>query len=119
MEDFKVAGRPTADWAVLDLSGEIDINSAPRLKEAIVASISAGKTKVALNMAGVDFMDSTGLAALVAGAKRTREANGDLALVQPNEQIRRILSITELIKVLPVHESLEELTGAQFATRGS
>lgn len=116
MEDFRVAGRPAADWAVLDLSGEIDINSAPRLKEAIVASISRGKVKVALNLAGVNFMDSTGLAALVAGAKRTREANGDIALIRPNRQIRRILSITDLIKVLPVHESVEALTGAQFAS---
>lgn len=116
MEDFRVAGRPAADWAVLDLSGEIDINSAPRLKEAIVASIARGQSKVALNLAGVPFMDSTGLAALVAGAKRTREANGDIALIRPNQQIRRILSVTDLIKVLPVHESLEALTGPQFVT---
>lgn len=116
MEDFEVAGRPAADWAVLDLSGEIDINSAPRLKEAIVASIARGNVKVALNMADVSFMDSTGLAALVAGAKRTREADGDLALIRPNGQIRRILSITDLIKVLPVHESVETLSRAEFAS---
>lgn len=116
MEAFSVAGRAAADWTVLDVSGEIDINSAPLLKDAIVDSISRGKTKIALNMEAVRFMDSTGLAALVAGAKRTREAEGDLALIRPNMQIRRVLSITDLIKVLPVHESVEDLAPAPVAS---
>jgi len=111
MDEFQLTGRSAGDWAVIDISGEVDVTTAPRLKDAIVATISRGKTNVALNMAGVRFLDSTGLATLVGGAKRAREANGDLALIGPNEQILRVLSITNLIKVLPVHNSVEALTG--------
>ncbi|MGI8426126.1 MAG: STAS domain-containing protein [Actinomycetota bacterium] len=111
MEEFQLASRQAGDWTVIDIWGEVDVNTAPRLKEAIVATVARDKTMVALNLAGVGFLDSTGLAVLVGGAKRARQANGDLALISPNEQILRVLSITNLIKVLPVYASVEALAG--------
>jgi len=104
-----VEHHPTEHWTVLHVSGDVDFNSASDLKKEIVTAISQGHTQIALNLAQVPFLDSTGLAVLVSGAKRAKENGGNLVLLRPNEQIRRILNITDLIKVLPVHDSAQEL----------
>ena len=106
---LRIDFRRFGGWTVLDIGGELDINSAPELKSAISDAVEGGAITLGLDLTEVNFMDSTGLAALVAGAKKCRERGGDMILVRPNRQIRRILSITGLGKILPTIESTEGL----------
>ena len=82
---------PTPDgW---DVSGEIDAHTAPLLAEAL-ATLPAGL--VTIDVAGVSFMDSSGLRVLMEAAVRAREAGGDLVVARPTAGIVRLVEISGL-----------------------
>lgn len=95
------------DLTVIAVKGEVDLYTAPSLKERIADLVSGGKTKLAVELAGVEFMDSTGLGVLIGALKRCREAGGSLSLVAPREPVIKVLSITGLDKVFPIHDDVE------------
>jgi anti-sigma B factor antagonist len=95
---------------VLEVKGEVDIYSAPRLRERLIELVEEGRTRVLVDLEGVGFMDSTGLGSLVSGLKRLRERDGELALVCTHEPVLKILTITGLDKVFSIHGSVEEAT---------
>jgi anti-sigma B factor antagonist len=98
-------------WTVVDVRGEVDLYTAPRLKEELIGLVDRDRTTVAVDLSGVEFLDSTGLGVLIGGLKRCRERNGKLVLVAPREPVQKVLSITGLDKVFPIHESMEQVTG--------
>lgn len=113
MEDFEVITQEAAgDWTFLVLSGDIDLGTAPKLRQAILECVASGRNNIGIVLEKVGFMDSTGLAALVGGVKRTKENDGELVLIKPNEQIRRLLHLTDLDKIFPVYDSVSELASS-------
>src|SRR5205823_2770407 len=62
---------------VVAATGELDVTTAPELRERLTALIGAGSTTILLDLAGVTFVDSTALSVLVAALKRLRQADGD------------------------------------------
>jgi anti-sigma B factor antagonist len=96
------------DWTVVDVKGEVDLYTVPKLKERLADLSSSGRHRVAVNLENVEFLDSTGLGVLIGGLKRAREAGGSLALVGPREHVRKVLTITGLDRVFPVHDSIDE-----------
>jgi anti-sigma B factor antagonist len=101
--------REAGDWTVVDVKGEVDLYTAPRLKTLLTDITAGGRSNVAVDFAGVEFMDSTGLGVLISGLKRCREAGGTLALVAPTEPVRKVLTITGLDQVFNIRDSLDEL----------
>lgn len=93
---------------MLEVSGEVDIYTAPKLREKLVELIDAGNDRIVVDLERVGFMDSTGLGSLVAGLKRIRERDGELAIVCTREPVLKVLSITGLDRVFPVHDSVEK-----------
>lgn len=106
--DLVVETRTQGPWAILDVTGEVDVFTAPKLRERIVQSIDQGHEKLLVNLDGVGFMDSTGLGTLVGGLKRMKERGGTLALVCSNRPVLRILTITGLDAVFSIHESVDK-----------
>jgi len=106
--------------AIVTLRGELDAHDAPRLREMFAgalerASAAGGHPRLVLDLRAVDFLDSSALGAMVGALRRTREAGGELAVVLPEGQARRIFEITGLEGVLDVRETREEaLTGARL-----
>lgn len=92
---------------ILKLQGKLNMVSAPRLREEILSMIAAGNSRVAVDLANVNFIDSSGLGALINGLKSTRQAGGDLRIAAPTEQVRLVLELTNIDKVLTAHESAE------------
>lgn len=88
--------------AVLDVAGELDIYTSPKLKAAIQELISEGHSRLVVNLAKTTYLDSTALSVLTAALKQTRENGGDLAVVYNQPQIEKIFSITGLHDVFPV-----------------
>lgn len=109
-ENLMLETRESGDWTILVARGEVDLYTAPRLKEELAGLVTGGRARVAVDLSGVEFLDSTGLGVLISGLKRCREAGGELALAEPREPVRKVLSITGLDRVFPIHDSVEEAT---------
>ena len=88
--------------------GRLDAESSPKLRQAIMDQIGAGAQGIIVDLAQVDFMDSSGLSALVSGIKSLRGAGGMLAICNANPQVRTALRLTMLDRVFPAHESLAQ-----------
>jgi anti-sigma B factor antagonist len=112
-EALRIETREAADWIVLDLSGEVDLYTAPQLKERISVLAGGDTPRLAINLEAVEFMDSTAIGVLISGLKRCREAGGDLVLVAPREPVQKVLSITGLDRVFTTHDSVERATSVR------
>ncbi len=89
------------------LRGELDVADAVAVAAAL-AVVAARGMVIIVDLAGLEFMDSSGVAALAHGRKLARLAGGDLLLAAPQRQVLRILALTRLIDVFPVHASVGE-----------
>ncbi|MGH2692600.1 MAG: STAS domain-containing protein [Actinomycetota bacterium] len=96
------------DMTVVSVKGEVDLYTAPSLKDRVADLVSAGRNRLAVDLGGVEFMDSTGLGVLIGGLKRCKEAGGSLALIAPREPVIKVLAITGLDKVFSIHESVDQ-----------
>ncbi len=91
--------------SVIDLNGEIDVYTSPKVKEALTGLIDAGHYTLVINLENVRYIDSTGLGVLIGGLKRVREHSGAVNLVCTNPQIRKIFDITGLVKIFGIYDS--------------
>lgn len=110
--ELEIQDTDVEGWTVVTASGEIDVATAPELRDRLTDLIEAGTTRVVVDMEEVDFIDSTGLGVLVGGLKRVRAHEGSLRLVCTQERILKIFRITGLTKVFPIHTSVEEAVAA-------
>ena len=93
---------------IVDVEGEIDVYTAPRLRELLIDLVNNGHYQLVVNMEKVEFLDSTGLGVLVGGLKRVRAHDGSLDLVCTQERILKIFRITGLTKVFGIHGTVDE-----------
>ena len=118
--DLSVGTREQGGRMIVEVSGEIDVYTAPSLRERLNELVAAGQYDLVVDMSGVDFLDSTGLGVLVGGLKRVRSHDGTLRLVCAQEKILKVFRITGLTKVFPIHATLEEaLADTSAAPDGS
>ena len=96
---------------VVSLRGEIDVYTAPRLRQALIDLVEGGAKDIVVDMDRVDFLDSTGLGVLVGGLKRVKSNEGEMKLVVTQDRIMKIFDITGLAKVFPMFGSLDEALG--------
>jgi anti-sigma B factor antagonist len=99
---------PIGDCAIIQVTGEVDVYTAPMLRDQIRELSAKGAVHLIADLGRVDFLDSTGLGALVGGLKRLREAGGSLALVISTPRIMRIFQITGLTKALATQSSVAD-----------
>jgi anti-sigma B factor antagonist len=111
--DLTLESREEGDRTVVAVGGEIDVYTAPKLREQLVDLVNDGRYHLVVDMEAVEFLDSTGLGVLVGGLKRVRAHDGSLRLVCTQERILKIFRITGLTKVFPIHESVSEAVAAQ------
>ncbi len=102
---------------VVDVEGEIDIYTAPGLRDLLIDLVSKNNYQLIVNMDKVEFLDSTGLGVLVGGLKRVRAHDGSLDLVCTRERILKIFRITGLTKVFGIHETVDQAIAAQKGRR--
>ncbi|MGK2930456.1 MAG: STAS domain-containing protein [Acidimicrobiales bacterium] len=99
-------------WTVVAASGEVDVATAPKLRERLVDLINGGSTQVVLDLENVDFIDSTGLGVLVGALRRARADDGDLRIACTNSRLLRIFDITGLGEVFTIESSVDEAISA-------
>lgn len=113
--DLTLNTRAEGEYTVLAVSGEVDVYTAPALRDRIADLLDAGQQKLIIDLAGVEFLDSTGLGVLVAGLNRAREVGGSLALVCPQERVLKLFRITGLDEVFTVHATVDEALAGSSA----
>ena len=106
--ELSLATRTVADYTVLDVGGEVDVYTAPRLRERLVELIDGGARKVVVDLSRVDFLDSTGLGALIGARRKTHAFMGSFAIVCTQERMLKLFRITSLDKVFAIRDSRSE-----------
>ena len=105
---FHMESVSTGDCAVLRVAGEIDLYTAPELRERVIRLIDDGIRHVIADLRDVDFLDSTGLGALVGSLKRLRLREGSLELVTSGGRVQQIFQITGLTRAFALHSSVPD-----------
>ena len=95
---------------VLGVHGEVDVSTAPQLRQHLVELSSSGAATAVVDLEGVDFLDSTGLGVLVSGLKRFRTIGGDLLLVCTHRRVLKVFEITGLTTVFSIADTVDEAT---------
>ena len=102
--DFTMTVSKEGNETVVTLSGDVDVYTSARLRERLLDLIHHARPRLVIDLANLDFVDSTGLGMLVAVAERVRRAGGEMALRSPTASTRRVIEITGLGRVLPVRD---------------
>ena len=97
------------DATVLSCDGRLTMVAAPTLRSAIDDAVSDGRVRVVVDLAGTSFVDSSGLGALVAGLKRTRQAGGDLVIVCASDRLRARFAVTGLDRAVSIAGGIAEV----------
>jgi anti-sigma B factor antagonist len=105
----EVAVEDRDGWQILTLAGEVDVATAPRLRDRLVQLITDGPPRLVVDMSGLSFIDSMGLGALVSGLKRARAHDGDLRLAGPSDHVTKVLAITRLDQAFVVGDTVADV----------
>ena len=106
--DLQLSTQDERDGAVVvSVRGDIDNDTAPQLRDALSAAFGNGASCVVVDLSETDFLDSSGLGALV-GASKQNADRGPLLVVCPKPHLRKLFAISRLDEVLPVHDSLPD-----------
>ena len=94
--------------ALVELAGEMDYSNSAELSSVLTTVLASGHRELVVDLTGLEFLDSSGLGALIAGWKGARARGGSLCLVCVRELVLRVLRVTGLTGVFDIHGSREE-----------
>jgi len=97
--------RWTDNAVVVDVAGDIDLHRSPQLQRGLLDVLNKKPERILVNLAGVGYMDSSGVASLVKLLSRTKKLGVTLVLLSPSNKVRSILEITRLDSVFSICES--------------
>jgi anti-sigma B factor antagonist len=107
--DFAVTEEPVdPDRHVVAVRGEIDLFTAPELKQVLTEAIEQGKRRVVVDLSETSFLDSTALGVLIGAVKRLRSNGGALAIVNVDRNIAKTFEITGLDQIFTLLGSRDE-----------
>ncbi|MHB9150891.1 MAG: STAS domain-containing protein [Thermoleophilia bacterium] len=99
----------TTDGAfIIHVDGELDVYTAPQLKDAIAEGISQGLRLVVVDLTRVGFLDSTALGVLVGGRRSAHEEGGDVVLVVDSPHLEKMFRITGFETMFGIHRTVDE-----------
>ena len=105
--DFAVESEQIGDVTVVSASGELDAYAAPSLEAVLNPLSQRTGCELVVDLAGVGFIDSTGLGVLVSTLKHVRESEGRLDVVVATPRVLKVFTLTGLDVVIPLHSTLE------------
>ena len=104
---------------VLAVRGDIDVSTAPRLKQAIEDSIDSGRTRLVIDLAETESLDSAALGVLIGALRRLRPSDGALALADINDNVAKTFEITGLDQIFTILPSRQAAVDALDPARGA
>jgi anti-sigma B factor antagonist len=100
--ELDVAVRTSGNVTVVDVTGEVDLYTAPRLEEALAKASGRTPPLIVVNLGKTTYLDSTALRVLTAVFKRVRERQGEMAIAEVQPKIAKLFTLTGLDQVLPL-----------------
>jgi anti-anti-sigma factor len=97
-----------ADALVLHATGRIDGNTAASFESAVLATIDGKPARLVLDLAGVEYVSSAGLRAILLAVKRGKSVGCGLALCGLRDHIREVFDLSGFGNVVTIHSTLEE-----------
>lgn len=88
----------------LDAVGDLDLDSAPKLLTEVVSQLESGAQELVVDLAGLAFIDSSGLGTLVGCWRRAQQAGATLVVANPGPDVSMTLEITGLDQILPIRD---------------
>jgi anti-sigma B factor antagonist len=110
--DLSITRESEQGYPVVSVSGEVDVYSAPMLREELTQLIDGGANCVVVDLTDVGFLDSTGLGALVSARTAAGQAGGSLPVVCTHERILKLFTITGLDGVFQIYPSVADALAA-------
>ena len=105
MAELNIKERQAGDITVLDMSGRITIGEGSvSLRSAIRRLLEGGRKKILLNLAGVSYIDSSGIGELVSSFTSINKEGGQLKLLNLTQKIQDLLAITKLLTVFDTYD---------------
>jgi anti-sigma B factor antagonist len=101
--DVSLPDEKDGGWAVLVVTGELELATAPRLRQAVVSLVGEGHAHIVLDLSGVDFVDSLGLGVIVSALKRARSHGGELVVAGTVPRVRELFELTRLDEIIELH----------------
>lgn len=105
--DLRLDVSQRGEWSIVEVGGEVDVATAPRLREQLISLVGDGRYRIVVSLEAVDFIDSTGLGVLISGLKRVRTHGGEFAVVCNEPRIMKVFEITGLDTVFNVVPTLD------------
>lgn len=105
---MKVQVRKADKISILDCTGDVDLYTSPRLREVLLNELQAGVEGVLINMGGVGYIDSSGIATLVEGLQLSRQTKTRFGLFALRSNARSVLELARLHKVFNLFENEQE-----------
>ena len=101
---FKATSRDVADVTVIDMEGRITLGEGSALlRDLVRENLGKRRKKIVMNLAGITYIDSTGLGELVSGYRLMKSEGGELKLLNLNKKVSDLLQITKLYTVFDIH----------------
>jgi len=110
--DLDIATSLSGSHTVVHVGGEIDVYTAPALRERLDQEIDRGQHDLVVDLSEVTFMDSTGLGVLVGRLKLIRGPQGAMRLVCAHDRVLKVFTITGLDKVFEIYPTVDEALAA-------
>jgi anti-sigma B factor antagonist len=98
--------------AVVALTGDVDLQSSPGVRQQLLACFE-DTARVVVDLAGVTYIDSSGVASLVEAFQMARKKGGAFSLVSVSPAVMRVLNLARLDKVFAIHPSVDAAIAAQ------
>jgi anti-sigma B factor antagonist len=100
--EFSIGVEQGEDTCVLAVRGDLDVYTAPRLKQEFVELIGGGCIRLVLDLERVEFIDSSALGVLIGALRRVREKGGAIHIVCTRANVLNLFRLTGLYEVFPV-----------------
>ncbi|GGJ31939.1 STAS domain-containing protein [Streptomyces brasiliensis] len=113
---FKVIEVERGDWAVLEVSGELDLMTSPVLRQRVHDAVAEGHHSLVVDLSDVFFCDSSGVGVLIAARRLIRSCQGRLRLILPargaddGSHVNRVLGALGVRRLFDVHPDVESAT---------
>jgi anti-sigma B factor antagonist len=109
--DVTTADAPDGKAVIVALGGEIDLQHSPQVRVRLIEEAKSMPARLVVDLSGVTYMDSSGVASLVEGMQRVRAYGGQMMLVGPSDRVRSIFEIAKLDTIFSIVATREEALG--------